>query len=99
MFLPNLDYDESQEPFTGTHDSFYYKSMVAAIVIAVIVSAILIALVSVFLKRAITYKAIISGTGNRGATSSTTKVGISIYLSYSSHNSQTWGWLLKSRAF
>lgn len=74
MSLVYIDYDESQEPYLGIHDSFYYKSMVAAIVIAVIVSAILIALVSIFLRRAITYKAIISGTGSRGISNSTTKV-------------------------
>ena len=72
-----LDYDESQEPFTSNDVDvvdYYYKSMIAAIVVAVVVGVILLVLVALYLKRNITYKAIISGRGNRAEMGRTNKV-------------------------
>ena len=53
---------------------YYYKSMIAAIVVAVVVGVILLVLVALYLKRNITYKAIISGRGNRAEMGRTNKV-------------------------
>ena len=72
-----LDYDESQEPFIGgdaNSDGHYYKSMIAAIVVAVVVSVVLVVLVAFYLKRNITYKAIISGRANRSELPHSSKV-------------------------
>ena len=74
------DYDESQEPFVGSDnpsDSHYYNSMIAAIVVAVVVSVVLILLVGFYLKRNITYKAIISGGANRSDLAHSNKVTFS----------------------
>jgi hypothetical protein len=54
--------------------------MVAAIVVAVVVSVVLVVLVGFYLKRNITYKAIISGRANRGEMAHSSKVGFQLIL-------------------
>ncbi len=63
------------------NDGYYYKSMVAAIVVAVIVSVVLIVLGGLYLKRNITYKAIISGGANRSELAHSNKVIILFFFS------------------
>ena len=80
------DYDENQEPLTSRDadgSDYYFKSMVAAIVVAVVVSLVLLILVAFYLKRNITYKAIISGNGNRAEMGRSNKVN----LRHSGHHS------------
>jgi hypothetical protein len=97
------DYDESQEPFIGgggseaNNDGHFYKSMVAAIVVAVVVSVVLVVLVGFYLKRNITYKAIISGRANRGEMAHSSKVGFQLILFVLTLKTKCWNCLVKKR--
>jgi hypothetical protein len=96
------DYDESQEPFIGggseaSNDGHFYKSMVAAIVVAVVVSVVLVVLVGFYLKRNITYKAIISGRANRGEMAHSSKVGFLLIFIVLTLKTKCWNCLVKKR--